>query len=96
MGEHKQHQHTLGDAPIQERYHTKMNVIAEALDRVLNGEAHGADRESGFVLLVFPFGNAEDGRCNFISNGADRKDIVVLLKEMIARFEGQPQTSGRA
>jgi hypothetical protein len=48
------------------------------------------------VLLVFPFGDAEGNRCNFISNGADRKDIVVLFKEMIARFEGQPEMKGHA
>jgi hypothetical protein len=37
------------------------------------------------VLLVFEFGD-DPGRCNFISNGADRRDIVTLFKEMIARF----------
>ena len=49
------------------------------------------------MLLVFPFNESGDTtgeRCNFISNGADRKDIVVLFKEMIARFEGQPETKG--
>jgi hypothetical protein len=44
---------------------------------------------------MFPFG-ATDGRCNFISNGADRAEIVSLFKEMISRFEGQPATKGRA
>jgi hypothetical protein len=47
------------------------------------------------VLLVFEFGD-DPGRCNFISNGADRRDIVTLFKEMIARFEGQLEVSGRA
>ena len=32
---------------------------------------------------------------NFISNGADRRDLVVLFKEMIARFEGQPEVQGK-
>jgi hypothetical protein len=45
--------------------------------------------------LVFPFG-AEDGRCNYISNGADRRDIVTMLKEQIKRFEGQPDMEGHA
>jgi hypothetical protein len=43
---------------------------------------------------MFPFsdiGDGGEGRCNFISNGADRKDIVTLFKEMITRFEGQPE-----
>lgn len=85
----------LGDQPIQDAYRAKMNAIAEALDEMFNGEAKGNDRETGFVLLVFPFGDKE-GRCNFISNGADRRDIVTMFKEMIARFQGQPEIHGRA
>lgn len=87
--------HTLGDKPIQPEFRAQMNAIAQALDDTFNGNARGADRKVGFVLLVFPF-NAQDGRCNYISNGADRKDIVVMMKEQIKRFEGQPETSGRA
>ena len=87
--------HALGDAPIQSDYQAKMNAVMQTLDGFMNGEAKGADREVGIVVLMFPFG-AADGRCNFISNGADRKDIVVLFKEMIARFEGQPRVKGRA
>jgi hypothetical protein len=45
--------------------------------------------------MVFPFGD-RTGRCNYISNGADRRDIVTLMKEMIGRFEGQPEMKGRA
>lgn len=85
----------LGDAPIQEQYRQQMNAVAAALDDVFNGKMRGKDRKVGFVLLVYPFGD-QTGRCNFISNGADRKDIVVLFKEMIARFEGQPETRGTA
>lgn len=85
----------LGDAPIQSEYREKMNRLARELDRFFNGDARGADREIGFVLLVFPFGEKE-GRCNYISNGADRRDVVTLLREQIARFEGQPEMKGRA
>jgi hypothetical protein len=87
---------TLGDGPIEADYREeKMNSIAYALDEVFNGDARGKDRKVGFVLLVFPF-NSSDGYCNYISNGADRKDIVVMLKKQIARFEGQPEIKGRA
>ena len=85
----------LGDAPIEPEYFVKMNDVAKALDIMFNGDAKGKDRKNGFVLLVFPFGDTE-GRCNFISNGADRRDIVVMFKEMIARFEGQPEMKGTA
>ena len=48
--------------------------------------------------MVYPFGNlaSGDARCNYISNGADRKDVVALMKEMIARFGGQPEMKGNA
>lgn len=77
----------LGDAPIEDAYRQQMNAIAGALDGFLNDDAKGDDRATGFVLMVFPFGD-HSGRCNYISNGADRRDVVTLMKEMIARFEG--------
>lgn len=95
----------LGDAPIEPSYLDKMNVLASVIDEQFNGDRPEDEagrkawikaRKTGFVLLVFPFGEVSGGRCNFISNGADRRDVVVLMKEMIARFEGQPETKGRA
>lgn len=85
----------LGDRPIEPEYIEKMNEVARGLDRIFNGDARGDDRQTGFVLLVFPFGDKEGG-CNYISNGADRKDIVTLFKEQIKRFEGQPEIKGHA
>lgn len=87
----------LGDGPIEEKHRTLMNEIASLLDNVFNGEAlkAGTERKVGFVLLVFPYGEQE-GRCNYISNGADRRDIVTLFREQIARFEGQPELKGNA
>jgi hypothetical protein len=87
--------HTLGDAPIDPKHVEQMNAIARGLDQVLNGKAKGNDRKIGFVLLLFPYGD-DSGRCNYISNGADRRDIVVLMKEQIKRFEGQPEMKGHA
>jgi hypothetical protein len=83
----KKPQHQLGDAPIEPEYRAQMQELARLLDRHFNGPLRGQDRPTGFVLLVFPFGDDITGRCNFISNGADRRDIVALFKEMIARFE---------
>lgn len=88
--------HTLGDAPIQEEYSDAMQQLAHELDEMFNGEDKGSDRKVGFVLLVYGFGDEPGNRCNFISNGADRHDIVALFKEMIARFEGQPEMKGTA
>ena len=85
----------LGDAPIEEKHRETMQGVARALDEVFNGSAKGSARKVGFVLLVFPF-ESHDGRCNYISNGADRRDIVVLMKEQIRRFEGAPEVTGTA
>jgi hypothetical protein len=89
----------LGDGPIQPEYREHMNQIAAGLDKIFNGDLKGKDRPTGFVLMVFPFtgeGKGTDGRCNYISNGADRNDVITLMKEMIARFEGQPEVKGTA
>jgi|GEM_PF-846724 hypothetical protein len=93
--ERQKPEHRLGDASIEAEYYQKMNELAAVLDHEFNGDAKGDARQVGFVMMVFPFGD-KSGRCNYISNGADRKDIVVLMKEMIARFQGQPETKGRA
>lgn len=78
----------LGEAPIEEQYHQQMTAIAGALDEMFNGKAKAPHKSTGFVLMVFPYGD-HSGRCNYISNGADRDDVVKLMKEMISRFERQ-------
>jgi hypothetical protein len=91
----------LGDAPVQDEYRKKMEQVARDLDKVFNGHKRGQARKVGFVVMVFPFNEdqhvkEDDGRCNYISNGADRHDVVILMKEMIRRFEGQPELKGHA
>jgi hypothetical protein len=75
-----------------------LQAVAHGLDKIFNGDKRGNARPTGFVLLIYPFAEFDNGdaRCNYVSNGADRKDVVVLMKEMIARFEGQPYTEGNA
>ena len=82
--------HQLGSGPIEDSYRVQMNAVAKVLDETLNGDARGDQRSVGFVLLVFPFGERE-GRCNYISNGADRADIVKLLREQANRFDTDTQ-----
>lgn len=78
--------HEYGSAPIQPEYRETMRAIAGLLDDVLNEGAHGNDRKVGFVVLLFPFGENK-GRCNYISNGASRADMVKLLREQANRFD---------
>lgn len=82
----------LGDAPIEPKYVDLMNELAHAIDDVLNlGQPK---KETGFVLLVFPLEDHR-GRCNYVSNGR-REDVIVLLKEQLARFEGRMGNDGTA
>lgn len=83
----------LGDGLIEPKHVAKMTAVIRALDELFNGNKKGKDREVGVVLLVFPYGGHE-GRCNYMSNGADRRDIVALFKEQIKRFEGQSELEG--
>jgi len=85
--------HTLGDAPIEPEYQRQMEAVARALDGVFNRELKGHARKTGFVLMVFPFG--EGGRTNYISN-ANRAQVLTLLKEQVARFEGRYSEKGNA
>jgi hypothetical protein len=76
----------LGSAPIQTEFAETMQAAAAALDEVFNPGLHGRDRTIGFVLMVYPFGS-KDGRCNYISNGAAREDMVKMLREQANRFD---------
>lgn len=84
----------LGDAPVDAEYHGKMEFLARQIDHWFNGDLRGEAKQTGFVLLVFPF-HGHEGRANYMSN-ATREDVVTLLKEQIARFEGQPEQTGHA
>ncbi len=87
--------HQLGDAPIEHELHRQMVTMMQVMNEHFNGDTPPPHREFGIVLMMFPHGDGP-GRVNFVSNGVDRADIVVLFKEMIARFEGQPDLEGHA
>lgn len=81
------------DNEIEPRYRREMNTLAHVLDEHFNGDDKGTDRKIGFMLAVFPFGEGEQRRFNYISN-ASREHMLILLREMAARFEGQPEVKG--
>jgi len=75
-------------SPIQEEQREFMNALAQGIDRILNQNTVGLKREWCFVLLSAKFGEIDNGRVNYISNG-ERADIVTMMKELIGRFEGR-------
>jgi hypothetical protein len=79
--------------PIQPAYRQMMANLAVELDRILNGEAD--PRTVGFCLFVFNLGATENGRVNYISN-CDRNEMIVAVKEWLARAEGRVQPPGNA
>jgi len=64
---------------IEAEHHERMNELGHLLSAAFEG--------CGFCLLVFPLNDAP-GRMNYICN-ADRKDMLVAMKEFIAKNEGR-------
>lgn len=79
-----------------ERTKRELQTLAIVLDEHFNAGKDSKDpKRIGFVLLVMPFDAPEGARVNYVSN-TNRADTVVMLKELIARFEGQPEQKGTA
>jgi hypothetical protein len=78
--------------PIQSEYREKLNQLAAFLDDTLNGDE--PPKRVGFVLLMFAFAEPDAARMNYISN-ADRADMLVALKELVANFEGRVMPDAR-
>jgi len=73
--------------PIEDAYAKKMRVLAETLDKYFNPDL--PVKTVGFALLIFELGDASDkSRVNYIAN-ANREDMLVAMKEFIARAEGR-------
>ncbi|KQM21922.1 hypothetical protein ASE49_01000 [Novosphingobium sp. Leaf2] len=70
-----------------------MNMLAAAIDETLNGKAK--PKTLAFVMLVAEFGQIDNGRVNYISNGT-RADMIAMMKEFIARAEGRYAEGGNA
>lgn len=61
--------------------------VAGALDNFFNnGREPGEPRQTGFVLMVFPFDGSTTTKC--ISNGASRKDVIEMCRLTLAEMEG--------
>ncbi|PNU06448.1 hypothetical protein [Novosphingobium guangzhouense] len=79
--------------PIDPRHRANMNMLASAIDETLNGKVK--PKRLGFVMLVAEFGQIDNGRVNYISNGT-RADMITMMKEFIARAEGRYAEGGTA
>lgn len=80
-------------APIDPRHRANMNLLATAIDETLNRKVK--PKRLAFVMLVAEFGQIDNGRVNYISNGT-RADMIAMMKEFIARAEGRYAEGGAA
>lgn len=82
----------LDPGPIETKYHPTMTALAESIDVLLNGKnCLPKEKKIGFFLIMFDINDGpapKDGRFNYISN-SNRADIIAMMKEIIAKFEGR-------
>lgn len=75
--------------PIKVEQKERMNKVGKILDDYFNPDK---TRKWGFALFVFPFGLTPHGRINYLSN-ASRRDMLIAMKEFIAKHEGMNMPS---
>tara|TARA_R110000744_G_scaffold63234_2_gene130091 strand:+ start:1269 stop:1757 length:489 start_codon:yes stop_codon:yes gene_type:complete len=75
-----------GTEPLERQFQDIMMGMANHCDAALNPGQEGPARKVGFVLLVFPFGQ-EDGKVNYLTNGADRAEIIRLMQAQVDGFK---------
>lgn len=69
-----------------------LQSIARGLDESLNGELRGNDREVGFMLMIFPFGDYHPAnRASYVTNGAQRLDLINLLERQVEHLKSLEQ-----
>jgi hypothetical protein len=73
------------EQPVDEEYREMLKQVAQALDEFFNRDMN--NKTVAFTLLIAPFGKAEGGRVNYVSN-ADRRDNIQLMEELLARWKG--------
>ncbi|WP_262027598.1 hypothetical protein [Microvirga sp. Mcv34] len=65
-----------------------MRALADGIDEAMNGTE--GPKRLGFALLVYPFGKPDKTQINYVGNGK-RGEVLVALKELVARWEGRLQ-----
>lgn len=74
--------------PIDPAWADTMRGLMAVLDDTFNHGLKPPNKKVGIVLLMFEYGDADGKRTNYISNGADRADMIKLFRELADRFEG--------
>lgn len=83
----------MSDKPPGAETANVMQAIARSLDDFLNQDL--PKRRYGFAVFVFEIDKTQGARTNYASNCV-RQDVEVALKEVLARWGGQAEVSGKA
>lgn len=71
----------------REKASQAMQAMAKILDEILNGKGTPkSQKQYGFALLVYPFGQIDQAHINYIGTG-ERSDVLTALKELVARWD---------
>lgn len=76
----------LDNQTINLRAQDTIRVMASVIDEALNGRPEDGARQIGFLLLVFPF-NEADGQLHYVSNGVPSVDAARLLRDRAERLD---------
>ena len=76
------------EQPIEPVLRALMNDIGRMIGGALKETVKNTGEEYGFALLMFGTKGDESSRMNYVSN-CQREDMLVALKEFIARNEGR-------
>lgn len=72
--------------PLKSRPEGPLATLARFLDTDFLPAIYG--RRMGFSMVIFDFTDLpEDGQIDYVSN-AERKDMIVAMKEFISKHEG--------
>ena len=93
MGKKTRRDAARAEPPVDARSREALHELGRELDRRLNC-GRGRDDETGYVMLVFPFGRAAAPQ--LLMNGAKRRDLIALLRATIADLEDEETSVGRA
>jgi hypothetical protein len=79
-------------AENEEEFAENMNVVAYGVDTIFN--ASQQHRPQDWLRDAGVSVRRPRGPVRYISNGANRQEVVAIMKRQIKRLEGQPEITG--
>jgi hypothetical protein len=68
-----------------------MNKVTDELDGFFNPGVAREDRQTGLVLIVYPF-SAGQGQVHIGTNGADEEEVVMIMRKMVEHYDQRQVT----